>query len=93
MTKITGLLHEFQDLFKTKFSKMKGILGDLGEMNIPLKPYEKPVRQRLYRLNLRYKERVKTELDRMLDDGIIEPVEEYEWISPMVFQDKKTREV
>ena len=29
----------------------------------------------------------------MLDAGIIEPVEEYEWISPMVVQDKKTCEV
>ena len=29
----------------------------------------------------------------MLDAGIIEPVEESEWISPMVVQDKKTMEV
>ena len=47
MEKNTDLLHEFQDLFPTKFSEMKGILGDLGEMKIPLKP----VKQRLYCLN------------------------------------------
>ena len=29
----------------------------------------------------------------MLDTGIIEPVEESEWISPMVLQDKKTGKV
>ena len=29
----------------------------------------------------------------MLDVGIIEPVEELEWISPMVFQDNKIGEV
>ena len=29
----------------------------------------------------------------MLDAGIINPVEESEWISPMVVQDKKTGEV
>ena len=29
----------------------------------------------------------------MLDVGIIEPIEELEWISPMVVQDKKTCEV
>jgi hypothetical protein len=34
---------------------------------------------------------VKEEIDRMLDAGIIEPVVESEWISPMVVQDKKTR--
>jgi hypothetical protein len=32
---------------------------------------------------------VKEEIDQMLEAGIIEPVEEYEWISPMVFQEKK----
>ena len=44
-------------------------------------------------MNLHYKERVKAELDKMLDARIIEPVEELEWISPMVIQDKKTSEV
>ena len=36
---------------------------------------------------------MKTELDQMLDARIIEPVEESEWISPMVIQDKKTSEI
>ena len=44
MAKITDLLHEFQGLFPTKFSEMKGILGDLGEMKIPLKLDAKLVR-------------------------------------------------
>ena len=70
---------------------MKGILGDPRKMKILLKPNAKPVQQRPYRLNPRYKDHVKTEIDQMLDVGIIDPVEEYEWISPMVVQDKKTR--
>ena len=36
---------------------------------------------------------MKDEIDWMLDVGIIEPVEESEWISLMVLQDKKTGEV
>ena len=59
-------------------------------MKIPLRPDAKPSKQRPYRLNPRYKEKVKAELDRMLDTGIIEHVEESEWIIPMVIQDKKT---
>jgi hypothetical protein len=44
-------------------------------------------------LNPKYKEKVKIELDRMLDAGIIELVEESEWIIPMAVKDKKTREI
>ena len=93
MVKITDLLHQFEDLFLIKFAEMKGILGDLGEMRIPLKLNVKLVKQCPYQLNLQYKEHVKDNIDMMLDVGIIEPVEESEWISPMVVQDKKTREI
>ena len=89
VAKITDLLHEFQDLLLTNFKEMKGIVGDLGEMKIPLKTNERPVKQRPYRLNPCYKEKLKAELDLMLDTGIIEPIEELEWISPIVIQDKK----
>jgi hypothetical protein len=36
---------------------------------------------------------VNIELDRMLEAGIIEPIEESEWISPMVVQDKNKGEI
>ena len=40
------MLHEYQDLFPTKFTKMKGIVGNLGVMRIPLKEDARPVKQR-----------------------------------------------
>ena len=52
---IADLLHEFQDLFPTNFSEMKGIAGDLGKMKMPLKPDAKQSKQWPYRMNLRYK--------------------------------------
>jgi hypothetical protein len=67
--KIVDLLHEYQDLFSTTFSEMKGIVGELGEMKIPLKPDAKPVKQRPYRLNLVYKKKVKAKIHRILDTG------------------------
>ena len=48
MAKIMALQHEFQDIFLTQFSEMKGILGELGEMKILLKLDAKHVRQRPY---------------------------------------------
>ena len=74
--KVVELLREYQDLFPTKFLDLKGILGDLGVMKIILKSGENPVKQRPYCLNPKYKEKVRLELDKMLETGIIEPVEE-----------------
>jgi hypothetical protein len=91
--KITELLHEYQDLFLTKFTDTKGIKGPIGDMRIPFKLYAKPVKKRPYRLNPKYKEKVKIELNQMLEAGIIESVEESEWIKPMVAQNKKTGEI
>ena len=50
--KIVELLHEFQDMFPTKFLEMNGIVEYLGEIKIPLRPGTKLVKQRPYRLNL-----------------------------------------
>jgi hypothetical protein len=59
MEKIIELPREYSDLFPTTFSDMKGVLGELGEMKIPLRPYAILVRQRPYRLNPVYKQKVK----------------------------------
>jgi len=80
-------------LFPTKFNDMKGIKEPMGEMRIPLKTYARPIKQRTYILKPKYKEKAKIELDKMLEAGIIESVEESEWIRPMVVQDKKTWEI
>jgi hypothetical protein len=72
---------------------MKGIKGPMGEMNVPLRSDARPIKQRPYRLNPKYKKKVKIELDIMLEAGIIEPVEESERIIPMVVQVKKSGEI
>jgi hypothetical protein len=73
---ITKLLCEYNDLFPTTFTEMKGIVGELGEMKIPLRPKARSIRQRPYRLNPIYKQKVKDEIDKMLKASIIELVEE-----------------
>ena len=44
-----------------------------------------------YRLNLKYQNKVKKELEKMIAAEIIESMEESEWVSPMVVQEKKTQ--
>jgi hypothetical protein len=68
---------------------MKEVEGELGEMNIPLIPEARAVGHRPYRLNPIYKQKVKVKINRILESGIIEPMEESESISPMVVQEKK----
>jgi len=55
---------------------MTGLARELGDMKIPLKPKLIPIKQRPYRLNPIYKEKVKAEIDNILEDGDIEPMEE-----------------
>jgi hypothetical protein len=59
ISKITELLHEYQDLFPTKFTDMKGIKGPMGEMKILLKEDARPIKKRPYRLNLKYKRKLR----------------------------------
>lgn len=54
-----------------------------------VKTYREAVKQRPYHRNPKYKEKVRLELDKMLAMGIIEVIEEYDWVSPMVVQEKK----
>lgn len=58
-------------------------------MKITLKSDAKHIKQRPYHLNPKYKEKVCLELDKILEAGIIEHVEESDWVSPMVVQEKK----
>jgi hypothetical protein len=45
MESIIELLHEYNNLFPTTFTKMKGIVGELGEMKIPLRAKERPIKK------------------------------------------------
>lgn len=42
--KVVELLYEYQDPFLMNFSKLKGIVDDLGIMKITLKPDVKPIK-------------------------------------------------
>jgi hypothetical protein len=42
---IIELLCEYNNLFPMKFTEMKGIAGELGEMKIPLKPEVRSIKQ------------------------------------------------
>lgn len=61
----------------------------MGETKIELLPDAKPIKNRPYMLEHKYKEIIKNEIDNMLKVGIIYPVYHSKWKSPMMVQPKK----
>ena len=70
-TEMVNLLKEFQDVFTRDYKYLKGIVHEMGEMKIDIKPNVQPVKKRAYKLVHKYKEIVKKEIDNMLATGII----------------------
>ena len=56
----------------------------MGEMKIDIKPEEKPVKKRPYKLAHKYKKIVKKEINSMLESRIIYPINHSEWEIQMV---------
>jgi len=83
------LLKEYLDVFAWVPSDLTGIPANLGEHQIDLTEGSLPVRQRQYRLNPKYSLMVKEEIDRLLEAGFIYPVNNSEWVSPIVIVPKK----
>ena len=88
-TKIVKLLQEFQDVFSRDYKDLKGLVQEMGEMKIDIKLEAKPVKKIPYELAHKYKEIVKKEINNMLAAGIIYPIDQSKWASPMVIQQKK----
>jgi hypothetical protein len=83
------LLKEYSDVFAWTPLDLSGIPADLGEHHIDLQEGSAPVRQRQYRLNPKYSLMVKEEIDKLLEAGLIYPVNNSEWVSSIVVVPKK----
>lgn len=88
-TKYLALLTEYDDVFAWQPSDLVEIPPELGEHHIDLMEGATPVRQRQYMLNPKYSMMVKEELDKLLEAGFIYPVNNSEWVSPIVIVPKK----
>ena len=85
-----NLLKDFQDVFAQDYTDLKVLVHKMGEMKIDTKLDVRSVKKRPYKLAHKYKEIVKKEIDSMLiAAGIIYPIDQSEWASPMVVQPKK----
>jgi hypothetical protein len=65
----------FKDVFAWSYKKLKRILKSIHEQKIELITNACPIKQRPYQMNLNYGQRVKEDLDKLLDAQFIFPVE------------------
>jgi hypothetical protein len=83
------LLKEYVDFFAWNYNEMPGLSRDLVEHRLPIKPGFRPYKQPRRNFNPNIYDRVKEEVNRLLDAKFIRPCRYVDWISNIVPVEKK----
>ena len=83
------LLKEYIDCFAWEYSKMPGLSYDLVEHRLSIKAGFKPYKQPARRFNPSIYDRIKEEINRLLDASFIRSCRYADWISNIVPIEKK----
>lgn len=75
------LLKEYVDCFVWNYHEMPGLSRELVEHRLPIKPGFRPHTQAPRRLNPIMYDRIKDEINRLLDAGFIRTCRYAEWVS------------
>ena len=89
-TKLISLLRENKEALGWTLGDIKGISPSIVQHRIHLEDNAKPYRDRQRRLNPTLQEVVRKEVLKWLDHGIIYPISDSEWVSPVQVVPKKT---
>eukprot|EP00253_Pinus_taeda_P034607 PITA_34607 len=91
--KYIDLFKEFQDVFAWSYEDLKSYDTSVIQHTIPLKPNQKPFKQKLRRINPMLLPAMEQEVQKMFKAGIIAPIRFSDWISNLVPTRKKTGEI
>jgi hypothetical protein len=83
------ILKEYFDCFAWNYNEMPGLSRDFVEHKLPIKPSFKPYKQPHRNFNPDIYDRVKEEINRLLDAKFIRPCRYADWISNIVPVEKK----
>jgi hypothetical protein len=83
------ILKEYVDCFAWNYKEMPGLSRDLVEHKLPIKPSFKPYKHPRRNFNPDIYDRVKEEINRLLDAKFIRPCRYANWISNIVPVEKK----
>ncbi|GKD81424.1 reverse transcriptase domain-containing protein [Tanacetum coccineum] len=88
-SKLISVLKKHKQGFAWKTTDIPGICPSFCKHKIQLLDYKKPVVQKQRRLNPNMQEVVKKEIVKLLDAGIIYPISDSPWVSPIHCVPKK----
>jgi hypothetical protein len=86
---LIALLKEYADCFAWNYTEMPGLSRELVEHRLPIKEGFKPFKQHPRRFNSTIHDRIKEEINRLLQAGFIQPCRYVEWVSNIVPVEKK----
>ena len=88
-SELIKLLKEYVDCFAWDYTEMPGLSRELVEHRLPIKPGFRPHKQAPRRFNPLMYDRIKAEINRLLEAGFIRPCRYADWISNIVPVEKK----
>jgi hypothetical protein len=87
--KLIEILKEHVDCFAWSYSEMPGLSCELVEHRLPIKDGFRPYKQPMRRFNSDIYDRIKEEINRLLEANFIRPCRCADWISNIVPVEKK----
>jgi hypothetical protein len=87
--RLAGTLEKYQSVIGYSLKDLKGTSSSLCTHHVPMEQEHKPVCEHQRWLNKAMREVVKKEVLKLLKDGVIYPVSNGEWVSPVQVVPKK----
>ena len=86
---LINTLKEYRDVFAWSYKDLKGVDPDICQHTIPMREDAKPSKQRPYTYNDNFANKIKEEINKLLEAEFIYEIEHTEWVSPIVVVPKK----
>ncbi len=80
---------KFKDVFAWSYKELKGIPWSICKHKIELTINACPIKQHPYGMNLNYAQRIREDLNKLLDEQFIFPIETTQWLSSLIIVSKK----
>ena len=82
-------LKDHRDVFAWSYKDLKGVDPDICQHTILMREDAKPSKQRPYTYNEKFANKIKEEINKLLEAKFIYKIEHTEWVSPIMIVPKK----